>query len=106
MKSQAWTPPPCSPAAVRHGELTAMLLFHAYHKSKGEKRSKILIPDTAHGTNPASASLCGYESVPVVKSNEDGILSVESVEGDHGRGHGRRDGDQSQHPGPFRGQYP
>ena len=67
------------PAAGAHGELTAMLLFHAYHKSKGEKRSKILIPDTAHGTNPASASLCGYESVGV-KSNEDGILSVESLE--------------------------
>ncbi len=67
------------PAAGAHGELTAMLLFHAYHKGKGEKRSKILIPDTAHGTNPASASLCGYGSVGV-KSNEDGILSVESVE--------------------------
>ncbi len=67
------------PAAGAHGELAAMLLFHAYHKSKGEKRSKILIPDTAHGTNPASASLCGYRSVGV-KSNEDGILSVEAVE--------------------------
>ena len=66
------------PAAGAHGELTAMLLFYAYHKSKGEKRSKILIPDTAHGTNPASASLCGYKSIPV-ESNEDGILSVERV---------------------------
>ena len=66
------------PAAGAHGELTAMLIFYAYHKSKGEKRSKILIPDTAHGTNPASASLCGYKSIPV-ESNEDGILSVERV---------------------------
>ena len=66
------------PAAGAHGELTAMLLFYAYHKSKGEKRSKMLIPDTAHGTNPASASLCGYKSIPV-ESNEDGILSVERV---------------------------
>ncbi len=66
------------PAAGAHGELTAMLLFYAYHKSKGEKRSKILIPDTAHGTNPASATLCGYESIPL-ESGEDGILTVERV---------------------------
>jgi glycine dehydrogenase subunit 2 len=66
------------PAAGAHGELTAMLLFYAYHKRKGEKRSKMLMPDTAHGTNPASASLCGYKSIPV-ESNEDGILSVERV---------------------------
>ncbi len=67
------------PAAGAHGELTAMLLFYAYHKSKGERRTKILIPDTAHGTNPASASLCGYASVPVA-SGEDGILSAAAVE--------------------------
>ncbi len=67
------------PAAGSHGELTAMLLFYAYHQKKGEKRTKILIPDTAHGTNPASAALCGYEAVPVA-SGEDGILSVEAVE--------------------------
>ena len=66
------------PAAGAHGELTAMLLFHAYHRSKGEKRSKLLIPDTAHGTNPASASLCGYKSIPLA-SNQDGILSVARV---------------------------
>ena len=67
------------PAAGAHGELTAMLLFYAYHKSKGERRTKILIPDTAHGTNPASASLCGFASIPVA-SGEDGVLSVEAVE--------------------------
>ncbi|MCP3955857.1 MAG: aminotransferase class V-fold PLP-dependent enzyme, partial [Desulfobacterales bacterium] len=67
------------PAAGSQGELTGMLIFYAYHKSKGEKRSKVLIPDTAHGTNPASAALCGYKSVPV-KSNEMGILSPEDVE--------------------------
>ncbi|MDM8537816.1 aminomethyl-transferring glycine dehydrogenase subunit GcvPB [Desulfobacterales bacterium HSG17] len=66
------------PAAGAHGELAAMLLFHACLKSKGQSRSKILIPDTAHGTNPASASLCGYKSIPVA-SNEQGILSPESV---------------------------
>jgi glycine dehydrogenase subunit 2 len=67
------------PAAGAHGELTAMLLFFAYHREKGEKRTKILIPDTAHGTNPASASLCGYRSIGV-KSNQDGVLSVESID--------------------------
>ena len=45
------------PAAGAHGELTGMLLLYAYHKSKGKPRSKIIVPDTAHGTNPASAAL-------------------------------------------------
>ncbi|MDJ0984780.1 MAG: aminomethyl-transferring glycine dehydrogenase subunit GcvPB [Desulfobacterales bacterium] len=67
------------PAAGAHGELAGMLLFYAYHKSKGTPRSKIIVPDTAHGTNPASASLCGYRSVPV-KSNERGVLSPKAVE--------------------------
>ncbi len=66
------------PAAGAHGELTGMLLIHAFHKSKGSQRSKIIVPDTAHGTNPASVALCGYCSVPV-KSNEQGILSVEAI---------------------------
>jgi glycine dehydrogenase subunit 2 len=66
------------PAAGAHGELAGMLIFYAYHKSKGKPRSKILIPDTAHGTNPASASLCSFKSVPV-KSDERGVLSPETV---------------------------
>jgi glycine dehydrogenase subunit 2 len=66
------------PAAGAHGELTGMLLFYTYLKSKGTPRSKILVPDTAHGTNPASASLCGYRSIPV-KSNERGVLSPQAV---------------------------
>jgi glycine dehydrogenase subunit 2 len=66
------------PAAGAHGELTGMLLIHAFHKSRGERRSKIIVPDTAHGTNPASAALCGYSPVPV-KSNDQGILSVEAI---------------------------
>jgi glycine dehydrogenase subunit 2 len=67
------------PAAGAQGELTGMLLFFAYHKSKGKPRSKILVPDTAHGTNPASASLCGYRSV-LVKSNKRGVLSPQAVD--------------------------
>lgn len=66
------------PAAGAHGEFTGMLLIRAFHKSKGMKRTKIIIPDTAHGTNPASASLCGFRSIPL-KSNKDGILSPKAV---------------------------
>jgi glycine dehydrogenase subunit 2 len=66
------------PAAGAQGELTGMLLIHAYHKGQGSGRSKIIIPDTAHGTNPSSAALCGYQPVPL-KSNEQGILSEEVV---------------------------
>jgi glycine dehydrogenase subunit 2 len=66
------------PAAGAQGELTGMLLFYAYHQSQGAPRSKIIVPDTAHGTNPASAALCGYKPVPV-KSNPAGILAPEDV---------------------------
>jgi glycine dehydrogenase subunit 2 len=66
------------PAAGAQGELTGMLLMHAYHKNQGSVRSKIIIPDTAHGTNPSSAALCGYKPVPI-KSNEQGILSEDVV---------------------------
>ncbi|MEN8211935.1 MAG: aminomethyl-transferring glycine dehydrogenase subunit GcvPB [Thermodesulfobacteriota bacterium] len=66
------------PAAGAHGELAGMLMIHAYHAKKGKQRSKIIIPDTAHGTNPASATLCGYDSVNV-RSGENGILEPEAV---------------------------
>ncbi|MCP4748177.1 MAG: glycine dehydrogenase subunit 2 [Desulfobacteraceae bacterium] len=66
------------PAAGAHGELTGMLIFHAYHSAKGNPRTKILIPDTAHGTNPASATLCGYASISV-PSDENGIIDPETV---------------------------
>jgi glycine dehydrogenase subunit 2 len=66
------------PAAGSHGELTGMMMIQAYHKSKGNPRSKVLIPDTAHGTNPASAALCGFRAV-AVPSNEQGILDPRSI---------------------------
>jgi glycine dehydrogenase subunit 2 len=66
------------PAAGSHGELAGMLIFHAYHRSKGAARSKVIVPDTAHGTNPASAALCGYKPVPV-KSGELGVLAPGDV---------------------------
>ena len=66
------------PAAGAHGELTGMLIIHAYFAKKGKQRSKIIIPDTAHGTNPASAALCGY--IPVnIKSGPMGILEPSDV---------------------------
>jgi glycine dehydrogenase subunit 2 len=67
------------PAAGAHGELTGMLLMYAYHKSKGSPRSKIIVPDTAHGTNPASAALCGFSPVSV-KSSDQGILSPDAIQ--------------------------
>jgi glycine dehydrogenase subunit 2 len=66
------------PAAGAHGELTGMLIIYACHKKQGKQRSKIIVPDTAHGTNPASVSLCGFRPVPVT-SDEQGILSVDAV---------------------------
>lgn len=66
------------PAAGAHGELTGMLMIHAWHAKQGKQRSKILIPDTAHGTNPASATLCGYKSVNI-KSGPKGILDPQTV---------------------------
>ena len=66
------------PSAGAHGELTGMLVIHAYHKSQGQTRHKIIVPDTAHGTNPASAALCGYKPVKI-QSNEQGVLSPEAV---------------------------
>ncbi len=64
------------PSAGAHGEFAGMLMIHAWHQARGNKRYKVLIPDTAHGTNPATAALCGYEVVPIAS---DGVLSVEAV---------------------------
>jgi len=67
------------PAAGSHGELTGMLMIRAYHTSKGNPRSKVLIPDSAHGTNPASAAICHYK-VQTVKSGPDGLLDPAAVD--------------------------
>ena len=63
------------PAAGAAGELTGLLLIRAYHESRGEKRTRILIPDSAHGTNPASVTLGGYE-VTTVPSNDRGLVDL------------------------------
>ncbi len=67
------------PAAGAQGELAGMLIFAAYHRDRGQLRRKILIPDTAHGTNPASAALCGFKSVPL-ETGPEGVLTPEAVE--------------------------
>ncbi|MCE5248899.1 aminomethyl-transferring glycine dehydrogenase subunit GcvPB [bacterium] len=66
------------PAAGAHGELTGVMLINACHKSRGEHRTKFIVPDTAHGTNPASIALCGFKPVALA-SGEKGILTPESV---------------------------
>ncbi|MBN1504425.1 MAG: aminomethyl-transferring glycine dehydrogenase subunit GcvPB [Candidatus Eisenbacteria bacterium] len=66
------------PAAGAHGELTGMLLAAAYHRSRGNKKKSVIIPDSAHGTNPASVRLAGFEAVEV-KSSENGCLSARTL---------------------------
>ncbi len=66
------------PAAGAHGEFTGILLIRALLESRGNARKKVLIPDSAHGTNPATASMVGY-SVDNIKSNERGMVDVESL---------------------------
>ncbi len=66
------------PAAGAHGELAGVLMIRAWHESHGRSRKKVLIPDTAHGTNPATAALCGYEVVPIA-SGDAGVLTAETV---------------------------
>ena len=65
------------PAAGAQGELTGMLVIRAWHEARGSKRTKVLIPDTAHGTNPATAALTGYDVVPIAS---EGVLTLEEVE--------------------------
>ena len=61
------------PSAGAHGELAGLLLTRAYHADRGETRSKVLTPDTAHGTNPASVTMAGYEVVKVATDERGGI---------------------------------
>src|SRR5262245_1550760 len=63
------------PAAGAQGELAGVLMIRAYHESKGEKRTKVLIPDSAHGTNPASTAIAGYEVIEV-KSDANGEVDL------------------------------
>jgi len=66
------------PSAGSHGELAGLLLTRAYHADRGEQRSKVLTPDTSHGTNPASVTMAGYEVVKVA-TNERGGVEIDDL---------------------------
>jgi glycine dehydrogenase subunit 2 len=66
------------PAAGAQGELTALLVAAAYFRDKNQQRTRVLIPDSAHGTNPASAAIAGFEAV-TIKSNADGFVDLEDL---------------------------
>ncbi|MEW9107716.1 aminomethyl-transferring glycine dehydrogenase subunit GcvPB [Cytobacillus gottheilii] len=67
------------PAAGAHGEWTGLMMIRAYHEANGDtNRTKVIVPDSAHGTNPASATVAGFETV-TVKSNEHGLVDLEDL---------------------------
>jgi glycine dehydrogenase subunit 2 len=63
------------PLAGAHGELTGVMLIAAYHRDRGNRKTKMIVPDSAHGTNPASAAIAGYEVVSI--DSKDGIIDPE-----------------------------
>jgi glycine dehydrogenase subunit 2 len=67
------------PAAGAHGEMTGILLVRAYLESQGNPRKKILVPDSAHGTNPATAAMCGY-GIENLRSNSAGMVDLAALE--------------------------
>ncbi len=66
------------PAAGAHGEMTGIKIMRAYHEKNGNPRKKIILPDSAHGTNPASATISGYQTVQI-KSNDNGLVDFEDL---------------------------
>lgn len=68
-----------NPFAGAHGELTGLMIMRQYHRQRGDaRRTKVIVPDSAHGTNPASAAVCGLQVVEV-KSKEDGTIDLDSL---------------------------
>ena len=63
------------PLAGAHGELTGVMLIAAYHKNKGARRKHIIVPDSSHGTNPASAAIAGYDVI-LIKTGKDGCMDI------------------------------
>lgn len=66
------------PAAGAHGEWTGLMMIRAYHEARGEKRTKVIVPDSAHGTNPASATVAGMQTV-TVPSDARGLVDLEAL---------------------------
>ncbi len=73
------------PAAGAHGELVGVLMMRAYHTTRGDPRRRVVIPDSAHGTNPATVAMAGYDVV-TIPSNEDGRMDLDAA-GRHGLRH-------------------
>jgi glycine dehydrogenase subunit 2 len=67
------------PAAGAHGELTALMVAAAYFRDIGQKRTKVLAPDSAHGTNPASAAMAGFDAVTVKSNRQDGFVDLDDL---------------------------
>ena len=84
------------PSAGSHGELAGLLLTRAFHADRGEERTKVLAPDTSHGTNPASVTMAGYEAVKVA-TNEDGGVDIDDLQGEGLRRRRLPDADQPEH---------
>lgn len=66
------------PAAGAHGEMTGLMMINAYHHDRGERRTKVLAPDSAHGTNPASCTICSLDSIKV-RSRTDGRVDLDDL---------------------------
>jgi len=66
------------PAAGAHGEMTGLMIINAYHRSRGSQRSKVLAPDSAHGTNPATCAVCGQQAL-TVRSRKDGRIDLDDL---------------------------
>ena len=93
------------PSAGSHGELAGLLLTRAYHEDRGQERTKVLTPDTAHGTNPATVTMAGYEVVKVATAPDGGRRPGRPAR--QGRRDGRLpDAHQPQHARALRPQHP
>lgn len=66
------------PAAGAHGEWAGLMMIRAYHEKRGEHRTKVIVPDSSHGTNPASATVAGFETV-TIKSDERGLVDLDAL---------------------------
>lgn len=66
------------PAAGAHGEWTGLMLIRAYHESRGEKRTKVIVPDSSHGTNPASATVAGFDTI-TIPSDDRGLVDLDAL---------------------------
>jgi glycine dehydrogenase subunit 2 len=66
------------PVAGAHGEITGLMIIQAYHRARGEERRRVLVPDSAHGTNPATAAMLGCEVVQI-PSDARGLVDIEAL---------------------------